>query len=230
MNVLAVIPVRAGDPEAADAGERMLGGKPILGYTVTAALESERVARTVVSTDSPAVAETARRLGAEAPFLRPAELAAPGVPLTRVLQHALLWMEEHEGFRAEVVVLLEITHPLRPAGLVDQVVEALTAENLEAVFAAREERHEFWVVQPDGGLERLQPREELSRDALPPLFKEMGGMAHALRAELIRAGHRLGERVGLVPVRDASSLVDLREPDGLRLAEALLRTGSPAWR
>lgn len=221
--VVAIIPVRASDPEVRHGRMVTLGEKPLLAYTIEAAIASRFITRIIVSTDGPEVARLAATLGAEAPFLRPSELAAPGIPLAKVLQHALRWLEEHEAYHADVVVLLEVTHPLRPAGLIDQVIEVLLTEQLDSVFVAREERHEFWTFDAHGELERIQPREETPRQMLQPLYKEMGGMVTALRAELVRAGRRLGDRIGLVPIRGASSMLDLHDEDGLKLAQALIR-------
>lgn len=225
LHVVVIIPIRGSDPEVKHGQMVTLGEKPLLAYTVEAAAAARFVTRVVVSTDDPEVAQLSIMLGAEAPFLRPAELAAPDVPLAKVLQHALFWLEEHEGYHADLVVLLEITHPIRPLGLIDRVIEILLAEQLDSVFVAREERHQFWTFNRHGALERVQPREEMPRQALQPLYKEMGGMVTVIRAELIRAGRRLGDRIGLVPLWDPSSLVDLHDEDGLKLAQALLQQG-----
>jgi N-acylneuraminate cytidylyltransferase/CMP-N,N'-diacetyllegionaminic acid synthase len=219
--VLAIIPVRGRDPEAAGGDAVQLGGKPLLAHTIEAARASRLISRIVVSTDDARVAELAKRLGAEAPFLRPPELTAPDASLAQVLQHALGWLERHESFRADLVVLLEITHPLRPDGLIDQAIEVLVKEELETVFVAREERHEFWTMSAHGQLERVHGREGMSRELRRPLYKEMGGMVTVMRAELIRAGKRLGDRVGLVPVRDATSMVDWHDEGGPELARLL---------
>lgn len=223
MEVVAIIPVRGNDPEGTGSDTLSLGGKPLISYTIESAKASRFVSRVIVTTEDPGMAQMAKELGAEAPFLRPRELAQPGVVLARVLQHALLWLEEHEGYQADVVVLLEVTHPMRPAGLLDQVIEVLLTENLDSVFVAREERHEFWTFNAQGSLERVQPRDEVPREFLQPLYKEMGGMVTAVRAELVRAGKRLGDRIGLVPLRDCASLIDLHDEDGLKLAQALLK-------
>ena len=222
LQVVAIIPVRGSDPEVEHGRMVTIGDKALLAHTIEAAHASSHISRVLVSTDDDEVARLAREHGAEAPFLRPKELSAPGVPLTRVLQYTLAWLEERDGYRADLVVLLEITHPLRPEGLIDRTIEALSAEHLDSVFAAREERHEFWTFDAQGKLQRVQPREEMPRQVLQPLYKEMGGMVTVARAELVRAGRRLGDRVGLVPVRDLSSLIDLHDDDGLKLAKALL--------
>lgn len=222
--VLGIIPIRGTDPEVADGRMLSLGGKPLLSHTIDAAKAARRLTRTIVSTEDPAVAALAKSLGADVPFLRPAELSAPEAPLTKVLQHALLWLEEHEAYRADYVVLLEITHPLRPAGLIDRTIDVVIADNLDSAFVAREERHEFWTMNSHGSLERVQPREDLTRKGLQPLYKEMGGLVTVMRADLVRAGQRLGERVGLVPVRDPSSLLDLHDEGGLELTRILLES------
>jgi CMP-N,N'-diacetyllegionaminic acid synthase len=222
-NVVAVVPIRGADPETPRSGMLSLAGRPLLAYTVDAAAQSRYIRRVLVSTDDPAVAEEARRLGADVPFLRPPALAAHDAPLGAVLRHAIGWMDEH-GQRVDFVALLEITHPVRPPDLIDKVIEVVvTNEELDCAFAAREERHEFWTFDDFGNLSRVHRREEMPRDALQPLYKEMGGLITVMRADVARGGRRLGDRVAVVPVRDLSSLVDLREEGGVRLAELLLR-------
>lgn len=223
-NVVAIIPIRGGDPETPGTGMVSIAGRPLLAYTLDAAKQSRYVRRTIVSTDDPGVAQLARALGAEAPFLQPAALAGRSVPLGHVLQHAVRWLDEHSPDPVDLVALLEITHPVRPPGLVDRVIEVVLNEQLDCAFGAREERHEFWTMDEDGALTRVRRREETPRTALQPMYKEMGGLVTVMRAHVPRAGHRLGERVGVVPVRDPGSLVDLHDEDGMRLAELLLQT------
>ena len=222
MKTVAIIPLRGSDREAQTTPDALLGGKPALAYTIEAARQAACLDRIIVSTDSAAVAEVARQYGADVPFLRPAELARPDVPMIRVLQHCLDWLEREEGETTDVVVLLESTHPIRPAGLIDNVVEVLQAEGLDTVFAAREERHRFWR-QGDDGLVQLDAEEgDRTRQHAQPLYKELAGMATAVRASVIRRGQRVGSRVGLVPVRDHAAVVDLHDEDGWALASRLL--------
>lgn len=224
---VAIIPVRGSDREAQQTPDALLCGKPVLAYTIEAAREADCLDRIVVSTDSPAVAELARRCGADAPFLRPAHLAAPDVPLAAVLRHCLEWLEGEGQERVETVVLLESTHPVRPPGLIDSVVEVLRREGLDTVFAAREERHRFWRVE--GGTVVPWPAEDgdHTRQQSPPVYKELAGMATAIRASVVRSGRRVGSRVGLVPVRTDASLVDLHDEDGWWLASRLLEAEAP---
>ncbi len=217
--IVAIIPARGVDPDSPHGPESLLAGKPVLAYTIDAAKASRVLDRVIVTTDSPSVAVLARRCGAEAPFLRPAHLAVGGVPMVSVLQHAVRWLEEEDRSPVRVVVVLEVTHPLRPVGLIDSVVDVLQREQLDTVFAAREERHRFWRAA-DGGLVQVEPEDgDRTRDRVQPVYKELAGMASAVRAEVIRAGQRVGAKVGLVPVRGPESAVDLHDADGWALAE-----------
>ena len=225
LHVVAIVPIRSTDPETPHGGMMTLAGRSLLTYTIEAAQASRHVKRILVTTDHAGIAQLAKDLGAESPFLRPPALAAPDVPLGAVLQHAVKWLDENSKTPVDLVTLLEITHPVRPRGLIDQVIDVLLSEELDSAFAAREERHEFWTMDESGDLARVRPRDETPRHILQPLYKEMGGLVTVIRADVARSGQRLGRRVGLVPVRDLSSLVDLHDADGRTLAELLLRHG-----
>ncbi len=220
--VVAIIPLRGSDREGQSPPEALLAGKPALAYTIEAAKQAKRLDRILVSTDSAEVAELAKRHGAEVPFMRPAALAARSVPMTQVLQHALQWLEREQGYAADIVVLLECTHPIRPAGLIDAVVDALETQALDTVFAAREERHRFWRYQDDGLIQVEREEGDRTRQQVRPIYKELAGMATAICASVIRAGDRVGARVGLVPIHSHATMVDLHDEDGWWLAERLI--------
>lgn len=219
MNTIAIIPVRGDDPQGQP--DFLLGGRPLLAYTVEAARASRLIERVVVTTDSPAIAQLARDCGAEAPFLRPAELSRRDVPLGRVLRHAVEWLEEGEGYRTDIVTLLEITHPIREEGLVDQVLGVLLDQQLDSVFVAVEEGQTFWRMDRYGALVRVGDMEDVPRQSREPLYREMGGIVTATRAAFIKDGQRLGKKVGLIPLRTLSARVDTRDEVGLFLARHL---------
>jgi len=220
--VLAIIPVRARDL-AKTRGMPDLGGRPLIAYTIEAARRSAVIDRIVVSTDSEDVRRLAIELGVEAPFVRPAELAAPGTPIEPVLQHCLSALER-DDYRPDIVVQLQISHPFRQDGLIDQVVRTLVEQELDAVFTAFEERHGFWKVNAYGELEPVG-EERGTRNERTPLYKEMSGLVCASTRQVVTSGDRLGKRVGLVPLRTLHALVDTQDEEGLDLARRL--AGSP---
>jgi CMP-N-acetylneuraminic acid synthetase len=217
--VIALIPVQ-GKP----LYRELLGGKPLLVHTLKAALESRSVDRVVVTTEDEEMAELARGEGAETPFLRPKELAGPHVPLERVLQHAVEWLEENEGRTVDIVVLLEVTHPFRPPGLIDKIVETISGGEWDSVFVAHEETDNFWSVG-QGGLMPIGEEGHAPRSERKPIYREISGMVCATRGEVLKRGDRLGYRVGMVPIRGMSGKIDVRSKLDLEMAEALV----PAW-
>ena len=118
-------------------------GRPLLWWSVRAALDAETVTRTIVSTDDSEIADAAATAGAEVPFLRPAELAGDTVLDLPVFEHALRTLAASEGYAPDLVVHLRPTSPLRPPGLVD--------EGSRAVWEMR--RVEVMDGGPDGDVD-----------------------------------------------------------------------------
>ncbi len=217
--VIALVPVRGGP-----LFRESLGKKPLLVHTLDAAKESQRVERILVTTEDPEIADLARRGGAEAPFLRPPDLAEPGTPLERVLQHAVAWLEDNEGRPVDVAVLLEVSHPFRPPGLIDRIVDSLVDQDLDSVFVAVEETANFWY-QDNRGLTPIGESGHAPRSERKPIYREISGMVCATKGEVIKHGDRLGRFVGMVPIRGMAGRVDVRSRLDLKIAETLL----PAW-
>jgi CMP-N,N'-diacetyllegionaminic acid synthase len=117
-------------------------GKPLLAYTVEAALASKRLARTVLSTDDPEIAEVGLRWGAEVPFFRPPALAGDDVPTLPVLQHAVRELEAR-GDNYDAILTLQPTNPLRRAEDIDGSIELLERSRADSVISFVEvgERH-----------------------------------------------------------------------------------------
>ena len=113
MNKLCTICMRGGSKGLPNKNLRELHGKPLMAYTIEQALESELFEHVVVSTDSDEIAEIANSFGAEAWFLRPAELATDISPKLPVIRHALLEAERYYGQQFAVLMDLDATSPLR---------------------------------------------------------------------------------------------------------------------
>jgi N-acylneuraminate cytidylyltransferase len=94
---LAVIPARGGSKRIPRKNSREFCGKPIIAWSIEAALASRCFDRVVVSTDDPEIGEIARTHGAEVPFTRPAELADDHTPTIPVIAHAIQWHEANVG-------------------------------------------------------------------------------------------------------------------------------------
>ena len=93
---VAIIPARGGSKRIPRKNIKLFCGKPIIAYSILAALESGLFDRIIVSTDDREIAETAVEWGADVPFTRPAELADDYTTTMAVIKHAIGWIQENE--------------------------------------------------------------------------------------------------------------------------------------
>jgi N-acylneuraminate cytidylyltransferase len=155
---IALIPARAGSKGVPDKNVRPLGGRPLLAWTIAACRRSAAIDRVIVSTDSPGYAALAQELGAEAPFLRPAELSGDRSGDREVVMHALEWLAAH-GDLPDYVAHMRPTTPFRDPKVVDAAirifVEAPDATALRSVHEMPESTYKTFEITPGGVLKRV---------------------------------------------------------------------------
>jgi len=124
--VLGVITARAGSKGLPGKNTRRLAGKPLIAYTIEAALASGAFDRLILSSDDEEAARIAGELGVEVPFMRPAALSTDDTPHLPVMQHAVSWMRDQQHYQPDWVMILMPTSPLRrPEHIVESVALAL---------------------------------------------------------------------------------------------------------
>jgi len=127
-SILGVVTARAGSKGLPGKNTKPLAGRPLISYTITAAQASGAFDRLILSTDDEDAAAIARGLGCEVPFMRPAELSTDNTPHLPVMQHAVEWLRDHEGYRPDLVMILMPTSPLRqPEHIADAIALALAS-------------------------------------------------------------------------------------------------------
>lgn len=138
MSVVGLITARGGSKGVPRKNVAMVGGHPLIAWTIKAALGSRHVTRLLVSTDDEEIAETARAYGAEVPFLRPPELAQDASTSFDVAAHALRWLAENGGPEPEYLLLLQPTSPLRASADIDAAIELARARQADALLSVCE--------------------------------------------------------------------------------------------
>ena len=135
--VLALIPARGGSKGIKDKNIVDLCGKPLLAYTVEAAVQSSYIDDVVVTTDSQVIADVAVKYGAQVPFMRPEHLAQDTSTTLEAVLHAI---EELRKQRKDydVLVLLQPTAPLRDAKDIDEAMEVFVANNRAPLVSVSE--------------------------------------------------------------------------------------------
>ncbi|MDY6054797.1 acylneuraminate cytidylyltransferase family protein [Micrococcus sp.] len=223
MSILCVIPVRGGSRGLPGKNIRMLGGHPLVAWTVRAALEAEADLHVVVSTDSEEIAEVALRYGADVPGLRPAELAQDETPTEPVVEHALA-AERARGVEPEAVMLLQATSPLRLPGTLDRAVARFREPGVDSVVGVVPVSPFIWRHAEDPAAPPLADYDVMARkrrqDMVPMdlRFRENGSLYVTAPWVYDELHNRLGGRIALLELDDLEG-VDIDTELDFALAE-----------
>ena len=149
-SAVAFIPARVGSKRVPGKNVRVLGGHPMIAYTIGPALESKVFDAVIVSTDSEEIAEIARHYGAEVPFLRPAALATDTSPDIEWLEYTLDELRAR-GRRWDCFSLLRPTSPFRTAATIRRAWDSFTSQqgvdSLRAVELCAQHPGKMWIVR-----------------------------------------------------------------------------------
>ena len=217
--VLAVIPARGGSKGIPHKNITPVNGRPLIQYTIDAARESQYIDYVLVSTDDAEIAETARKCGAQVPFLRPAELASDTAKTIDAVLHAIETLKK-AGEIFDSLVLLQPTSPLRTKEDIDKAIETFYKAGRKPVVSVNEVNdHPILIRTIEGG--RLKPLLDcgstVRRQDMPPFYRVNGSIYINAIEELGPETSFNDNPVPFVMQRDHS--IDIDEPMDLRIAE-----------
>ena len=231
MTILAIIPARGGSKGVPRKNIRPLAGRPLIGWTIAAALAAKGLDRVVVSTEDEEIADIARALGAEVPFLRPAELAADTSSTLDVLRHVVAELERRDGYRPDAVMTLQPTSPLRSPAHIDEAAALFVADpQAESLVSFVEVPHIFHprsVMKRDASgymVPYLDDPQPTRRQDKEPVFARNGAAIYITRTACLDRfvfGGRL-----LAYMMDEAHSLDIDTEADLARAEAILGGGS----
>lgn len=234
MRVLAVIPARGGSKSIPHKNIALVGGKPLIYYTIREAKRAQRLDAVIVSTDDPAIADVARSYGADVPFLRPKKYAGDRSRDIEFLQHAIKWVEKYRGWKPEIVVFLQPTSPTRTAEDIDAVLDFMEREQCDSVrtVVAPSYHPLKMMTVTDEAKKRITPIVSLipsikklgvdvPRQLLPSAVQPVG-LVYATRTRFIKKGRVWGDdvRAFFMP---REKLTDIDAQEDLLSAERTLR-------
>lgn len=236
-HILGIITARGGSKSIPKKSIALVGGKPLMYYTIKAAQSSRSITRLMLSTDDEEMADVARREGVEVPFMRPAALAEDLTPDLPVFQHALNWLNEHEGYTPDAVVHLRPTAPMRLPEDIDSAV-ALLSEHPEAnavhsMCAPLQPPIKMATVGDDGYLKPLLANEfpelfkryrepfNMPRQVLPPVWRH-SPLVDVIRTSTIMEKHSMGGTKVLPLFCDTWRDIDIDSPRELQYTELLI--------
>lgn len=219
-SVLAVIPARGGSKGVPRKNIRLLGGRPLIAWTIAAAFQSARITRVVVSTDDPEIAEVAAALGADTPFIRPAELAGDKAPGDAPLRHAVAQLPGHD-----VAVLLQPTSPFRTFEDIDRCL-ALVEPTRSVVSVSEVSKHPAWMftLSEDGMSAILPDWVQVARRQDLPAVYALNGAVYAISCDALAAGESLVGPNSKAYVMPAERSIDIDTEADLAFAETVARS------
>lgn len=182
-SVVAIIPARGGSKAVPKKNIHILGGFPLVAYSIMAAKLAKGIDRVIVSTDNIEIAEIAKKFGAEVPFIRPAEFATDKSPDSHYLRHVLDWFDKHEGKHPDYLVNLRPTTPLRDPKHIDEAIELIiknpAATSMRSGHEIRESPYKLFGMK-DRYFVGLFPNDsrpeyyDLPRQTFPPVYQPDG--------------------------------------------------------
>lgn len=223
-NVLGLIPARGGSKGIPGKNIKKLGGRPLLSWTIDAALEAVVIDSVVVSTDDEKIADTARRHGAQVPFMRPKKLAADTTPGVEVALHAL-----EQQTDADVLVLLQPTSPFRSTQDIDDAVTMWSRGDGPVVSVCETPKSPFWMFTLDEH-EKLEPvisnrPSVTNRQGLPTTYV-LNGAIYVVSRSYLETQRKLVGRSTRAYIMPSERSVDLDTEIDWAFAECLLSTKS----
>jgi pseudaminic acid cytidylyltransferase len=186
---LAVIPARGGSKRIPKKNIRPFCGKPIIAYSIEAALASNCFDRIIVSTDCDETAEIARQYGAEVPFKRPEELSNDYCGTMEVIRHAVEF-NERTSDKADYVACIYATAPLLTPQIIRVGLDLLVSSNKKFVFTASEFEYPIQraLKLTESGIAPAQPEcLGMRSQDLPTMIHDLGqlywGTSDAFKTE-----------------------------------------------
>ena len=215
---IAIIPARGGSKGIPRKNLRPLGGKPLVAWTIEAALAATGIDAVYVSTEDNEIAEVARRYGAEI-IERPVELATDTASSESVIIHALQVL----GDTVDIVAFIQPTSPFLKPEIIDQAIALLSDPRYDSVITVEEDYGYYGTLDAEGCYHPFR-KERRRRQEMEPFYRDNGALYLAPR-QIFMEGRRMGERVGVV-VMSAEDSLEIDTPFDLLIAEqiAALRT------
>lgn len=211
MRILAVIPARAGSKGIPNKNIRIIGGRPLVYYSIKNALDSKYITDVAVSTDSPEVRIIATQMGAKVHW-RDENLCGDAVTLDAVIADAI-----PEG-EWDYIVTMQPTSPTLKLSTLDSAIDYAIEHDLDTLISAINAPHLTWGEKDGHKVPNYEKR--LNRQYLPPCYYETGAFVIS-KASVVTPETRIGPKVDVYEVSEKES-IDVDTFTDLRSVATLL--------
>lgn len=225
MNLLTIIPARGGSKGVPRKNVRLVGGKPLIAWSIEVAKSSSLVGYFCVSTDDDEIAKVAREYGAEV-LPRPVEIAGDRTPMIEVIRHALKECEQQQKTKYDYFLLLQPTAPMRKKEDVEGALTMLAksgADSVISVYQVEDAHPSRMYLVKDGHLEPFcqEPLGALRQD-LTKVYHRNGAIYACTRRLIEDEGCLWGGRMVpyIMPKNRSANIDDMQD---LAIADFLMR-------
>lgn len=221
--MIAIIPARGGSKGLPGKNIRNLNGKPLIAYTIEAALESKNISRVILSTDDVKIAEVGRKYGAEVPFLRPDHLATDSAKAIDTYKYTFERLEKEENIKISEFVILQPTSPFRTSNHIDEAIDLYKNKKADSVISFCPEHHPImWhkYITATGKIKSIFEGTIKNRQEEKPTYFPNGAI-YIFKRELIEQELYYTDN-SFAYIMDRKDSVDIDTIDDFEYAEFLL--------
>ncbi|SLJ83936.1 pseudaminic acid cytidylyltransferase [Psychrobacter sp. DAB_AL43B] len=227
MNI-AIIPARGGSKRLPGKNIKDLAGKPMIAWTIEAALDSGVFDYVFVSTDSEDIAIISKDFGAEVPFLRPDEISTDIATTNDVVTHLVEWFEEEYNREVITVAILQPTSPLRNAQHIQEAFKVMKDMHAKAVISVCELEHPIQFCNKldlDGSMNGFIDSKNIKRTQdLEPYYR-LNGAIYLFGRSYVNSLKSLYSKGTYSYIMDSSASIDIDTKEDFKLAEFFKTNG-----
>jgi len=231
VKILALVTARGGSKRIPGKNIRLLGGLPLIVWSIEAVKGLSQICDVLVSTDDAAIADISRKAGALVPWLRPADLATDTASLEDVCLHALDWYEDKNG-KVDGLLLLQPTSPFRSRATVHRGITLFHKHERRLVLGVSPAKsHPMWCLCIEG--ETVRPFMDsgglhLRSQDLPAAYVMNGGFYLIAPNEFRQLRCFYSDNVVPLVTDDPEESMDIDTEWDWMIAESAIRRREPA--
>lgn len=212
MKILAVIPARAGSKGIPNKNIRIIGGHPLVYYSIKNAISSKFITDIIISTDSEMVRDIGKQMNVGVKW-RDKSLCSDEVTLDAVIADAIPINEKWD-----YIITMQPTSPTLKVETLDNAIKYAIDNNLDTVISAINKPHLSWGEK--GGKKVPNYKKRLNRQYLPPCYMETGAFVVS-KADIVTSETRIGKNVDIYEVSDEEAC-DIDDFSDLRNVAAIM--------
>jgi len=223
--ILAIIPARGGSKSIPRKNIAFIAGKPLLTWTIEAALESKLINRVIVSSDDEKILKVASKFGAET-IKRPKNIAGDNSPFNLLIFHALEYLKKKDKYVPDVIAYLQPTSPLRNGEDIDQALSLLKggAKGVIGVYEVDNKFLKSFMINKKGFMNGVSNDvfPFMNRQNLPKIFMPNGAIYIIETKIFLKTGKLFSDRT--IPfVMSSEKSLDIDSMEDLKKAEKILK-------